>query len=83
MSKAAITVIDLWPPETECIICDATCPLKYGIPRYEDVIFLDDYEGEWGGAPVCKRCFYVVRGMQEHLRRELTFAEVRAVVGER
>lgn len=23
----------------------------------------DDYNGEWGGAPVCPRCYWIERGL--------------------
>lgn len=74
-----IEVIDLWPPWADCTICEEPTPLKFGIARYEDVIVPDDYEGEWGGSPVCERCNFVVIGMQRK-GRFLTFAEVRRVV---
>jgi len=52
-----IQVITLWPPETECVLCEKWCYLEYSLPMYEGEIVPDDYEGQWGGMPVCKECF--------------------------
>lgn len=75
-----ILVIDLWPVVCDCTICGAETSDKFGIAVYEDVIVPDNYEGEWGGAPVCARCFYITRGMQEqNPGKALTFAQVKKV----
>jgi len=62
-------IIDLQPFEVDCRICEQTFAVprhlpSYGIPLYEDLIVPDDYQGEWGGAPVCKGCYDTVRTMQ-------------------
>ncbi len=67
--RAPITVIDLWPHEFECHVCgaDGCAPSSgpsYGIPIYEGEILPDDDPGEWGGVPVCPRCYFMVVGYQ-------------------
>lgn len=63
-----VTVIHLNAFEIECIVCG--CPWSYspagpsmGLPIYEGDILRDDDPGEWGGAPVCPRCYFVAQGM--------------------
>lgn len=81
VQDAPVTVIYLHPPEADCWICDERCLCQQGVARYEDMIVPDDYEGEWGGAPVCLTCFYIVRGLQaEHPGRILLRAAVRQLV---
>lgn len=55
--KLAIKIIELYPHEVYCHLCGAFCYVveTYGLPIYEDEIVPDDYEGEWGGVPACKR----------------------------
>jgi hypothetical protein len=61
---ADVVVINLTPHGIDCHVCDEEDNAGHGIPIYEDVIVPDDYTGEWGGVPVCLRCYYVVRGIQ-------------------
>ena len=76
----AITVINLTPIGIECYVCDGEDASGFGIPIYEDLIVPDDYAGEWGGVPVCRRCFYLVRGVQsEHPGKAIRTASVRAL----
>lgn len=56
-----ITVIELWPPEFECIVCEQPCPGGYCFVMYEGEIVPDDAE-EWGGFTCCKRCFDLNEG---------------------
>lgn len=73
-----IIVIDLWPAEAECFVCEKVTGLRFGVPRYEDLIVPDNYVGEWGGAAVCHLCYRVVRSMQaEQPGRLLPVDEVR------
>jgi hypothetical protein len=60
-----IKIIELWPPEFLCGICEVTCGAGYSVPIYEDEIVPDDYKGEWGGMPVCPTCFFIARGIRE------------------
>lgn len=78
----SFTVIDLNPRDFECHICGREDSYGstggFGIPIYEDAIVPDDYEGEWGGVPVCARCFYLTRGVQEaHPRQLITMSLIR------
>lgn len=52
-------VIDLWPHETECVLCGEWLYLKdaKGLPMYEDEVVPDDYPGEWAGFSVCDACY--------------------------
>jgi hypothetical protein len=64
----SILLISLTPYVFDCIICDehveqsSTAP-SYGVARYEDEVVPDFYQGEWGGSPVCDRCYWIERGM--------------------
>ena len=53
-----ILVIDLWPRESECILCGEHlwCPCK-GLPMYEGEVVADDWMGEWAGFDVCDACY--------------------------
>lgn len=60
--RPAITVIHLRPHEAECYVCGADIYLNpegggFGIPIYEDEVLQDEDPGEWGGVPVCRRCY--------------------------
>lgn len=75
---ARIHLIELWPHWTECTICGADCLLEFGLAIYEDLIVPDHYEGEWGGAPACKKCFDHSRELQAARPGDfITFQEVR------
>lgn len=50
-----VQVIDLWPIIAECVVCGADS-LNTGIPMYEGDVLPNDWSGEWGGAPACRRC---------------------------
>jgi hypothetical protein len=58
----AITVIELWPHESECAVCG--CVLiggNLGIAMYEGCVVNDDWKGDWGGFDCCPRCFELHR----------------------
>lgn len=80
-ARAQFRVIHLNPPECDCCICGERCIVAQGVPIYEDEIVPDDYQGEWGGQSVCRRCYYVVRGIQsEQPGRIILKAQVRALL---
>lgn len=77
-----VLVINLWEITCECTICNKETSDKFGIPIYEDEIMPDDYQGEWCGSPVCRRCFYVTRGWQsEHPGKKITTNAIRKIIG--
>jgi hypothetical protein len=50
--------IHLDHPETTCWVCGEDSTLdNCGIPVYEDFVLPNDWQGEWGGVPSCRRCF--------------------------
>ncbi len=60
--RADIQVIDLWPRESECAICQIPlvgCTL--GIAMYEGCVVSDDWSGPWGGFDCCPKCFELHR----------------------
>jgi hypothetical protein len=82
---SAITIIDLTNFVFDCAICEghfevpASLP-TYGIARYEDEVVPDSYAGEWGGAPVCRKCYWIERGM--HAQKPdsfIPFSEIKAI----
>ena len=82
---SAIHVIDLSSHVFDCVICDehveqpASLP-SYGIARYEDQVVPDSYKGECGGAPVCRRCFWIERGLHAQAPEAfLSFAMIREI----
>ena len=58
MTSPAVLIIDLWPLESECVLCGADLigPCK-GLPMYEGQVVPDDWEGEWAGFDVCDVCY--------------------------
>jgi len=80
-----ITVIDLNIIPVQCTICDleweeAMSAPSFGIARYEDEVVPDDYQGEWGGSPVCRRCYWIERGLRaETPERFIPFSEIREI----
>jgi hypothetical protein len=54
-------VIYLQYPTARCCICGEWDVSQWGVP-VDDIglIVANDYEGEWGGVPACKKCW------QEH-----------------
>ena len=81
----SILYIDLSPFEFECHICDCECSVphhktSYGVAGYEDLAVPDDYKEEWGGFPVCERCYFVERGLRAKYPCEMIpFATIRAI----
>jgi hypothetical protein len=81
--RPKIVVIDLNPHDVECHLCDRPCHYRQGVPIYEGAIVPDDHQGEWGGVPVCLRCYYLVRGLQsEHPGKLIPFAAIRGLLGD-
>lgn len=63
-----ITIISLSAYVFDCAICDRHVELPYhaeshGVARYEDEVVPDGYTGDWGGASVCERCYWIERGL--------------------
>jgi hypothetical protein len=58
MSKEAL-IIDLFPPMIRCSIAGKDDFQKFGIPvDSESAEIVDnDFEGDWGGIPVCEQCY--------------------------
>jgi hypothetical protein len=56
-----ITVIDLFPIETECGICGKPITLhwagNYSLPMYEGKVVNPDIQKEWAGYPICTDCY--------------------------
>ena len=51
------TIITLDEPTCDCWVCGTETFLDYGLAVYEDEILPNDWQGEWFGATVCKRCY--------------------------
>ena len=63
-----ITIISLSAYVFDCTICDRHVELPqhaktFGVARYEDEVVPDNYTGDWGGASVCERCYWIERGL--------------------
>lgn len=56
-----VHVIELWPVEFNCIVCDRVTTGGYGLAMYEGEIVPDDAE-DWAGFPCCKQCFDLNEG---------------------
>lgn len=79
MSVPTILVVNLSaPPYVECAACGDEVPSEQGLPVDTSGDFVDnDYDGEWGGVPACRRCYDVhaaggaaaLEAMLAHLRR--------------
>lgn len=54
MSK--FRIIELWPLEGECAICNKHIIINYFLPMYEGEVVEYPDRQEWGGTPVCKEC---------------------------
>lgn len=52
-----VTIIRLDEPCIECVICGQGDVSRWGLAVYEGRIVPDDYQGEWGGAPCCEKCY--------------------------
>lgn len=56
--SAPIQIIDLWPRESECVLCgEHLWGCKLGLPMYEGEVVPDDWPGEWAGFDVCAPCY--------------------------
>lgn len=81
----SIAIIDLTSYEFDCTICDVPVCVPasaktLGIARYEDEVVPDNHKGEWGGAPVCERCYWIERGMHNNRPDAfIPFAKIRAI----
>jgi hypothetical protein len=62
--RPVVTVIDLNGLDAECYVCDQDTSHEQGIAIYEDLIVPNDYTGEWGGVPACRRCYVLALGLQ-------------------
>jgi len=51
-----ICVIELYPPWTNCTLCNKDTLLKYFLPMYEGNIVNTKKSDDWAGMPVCKEC---------------------------
>ncbi len=82
---SAITIIDLSGYVFTCAVCErefenVRSSRSFGIARYEDEVVPDGYQGEWGGAEVCERCYWIERGMHSAQPQAfITFSELRRV----
>lgn len=63
-AKTQVHVIDLHGLHAECWICEQDTQTGLGVPVHEGIILPDDYQGDWGGVPVCRRCYLLTRGLQ-------------------
>jgi hypothetical protein len=84
-TSARIGVVYLNSFDIECAICDrpwsySPAGPSFGVPMYEDEILQDDDPGEWGGQPVCPRCYFVVRYLLTQHAGRLPRAMVRKAV---
>ena len=54
-----ILVIDLWPRESECVLCgEHLVGPCHGLPMYEGEVVPDDHDGPWAGFDVCDPCYF-------------------------
>ena len=53
MTDPAVIVVNLWPPESECVLCGA----HLVGPMYEGKVVPDDWPGPWAGFDVCGACY--------------------------
>jgi len=74
-----VTVIRLWPPSAECVLCEEETDVGFGLACYEDYLVPDDYEGEWGGFDACQRCYRA--WVDGTLRPWMTFHQARVALG--
>jgi hypothetical protein len=75
---AKILLLELWPAQTNCVICGTDCGLEFGLAIYEDLIVPNNYTGEWGGAPACRPCFEQAAALQKDRPRVfISFSEVK------
>lgn len=71
-------IIRLHEPQIECIVCGETDVSRWGLAVYEGQIVPNDYQGEWGGAPCCEKCF--MSRQIGTIEDWMTFAEARAAI---
>lgn len=63
--RPKVTIIDMWPLESNCCICDKDLfGCKTGIPMYEGDCVPHTWKGEWGGFDACEECFDRYEGIQ-------------------
>lgn len=60
--EKSLRVIRLFPIECNCSICWELTAGGLCLPMYEGEVLPDDYEGEWAGMTVCKKCYAAHRG---------------------
>lgn len=71
-------VIELWPQEIQCVVCDAWDLNRWGLAVCEGEILPDDWAGEWGGRSCCRRCY--AAWQDGVIRPHMSFAEARVAV---
>jgi hypothetical protein len=56
---AEVETIRMQAMPCDCWVCGSpeATGSNMGIPVYEDLILPNDWQGEWGGAPACPKCF--------------------------
>lgn len=64
-NKPEMLIINLNKHYVDCYVCSKPTIPKYGIPMYEDIVLPNDWDGEWFGQTVCRRCFSI----QEQLKK--------------
>lgn len=59
MTGPPVLIIDLWSMHVAtCAACDEETSATQSLPVDDNGAFVNnDYEGEWGGVPACRRCF--------------------------
>lgn len=67
-----IVIIELWPQEDNCCVCDEvvlcySAGPNYGLAMYEGEIVPEDWPGEWGGFTACWSCFNMFRNIKQPL----------------
>ena len=50
-----VRIIELWPKESECVLCGSLGISSLWLPMFEGKV-VDDDSGEWAGMPVCPTC---------------------------
>ncbi len=68
---ADVLTISMQALPADCWACGSpeATGSNFGIPIYEDLVLHNDYEGEWGGAPACPRCFEIQNKLTEPMLR--------------
>lgn len=55
---SAVLVIEMQLHWTDCSVCGAPTPARWGVPRDDTGLIVgNDYAGPWGGTPACQGCY--------------------------